>query len=333
MFLPEEIRKIAEHFHVTYEKIEKEINTSHGDDDIRLNYVLDRAYVLKINSQSVMQEERLQEISRLIERYRSIDVYCPRLIRTADGKLSSKLTRNGKDFTCYMEEYARYPVFEEGMDCDRRQVVEHLGMLAAEYTGVDLIDTRSMWSLIDLAPLDVDIDEKQDNTNMLVDALRRSGFEELAGKTDVLNDGMRQRIKEVFDQLPRCVYQGDLNRTNELHDNGRFVGLIDFNLSGTDVNINVFLNETNWFPEEIEFDTMSVEAIVQKMDEEQRRRLNAIFRHYTLNKEEKFAFPYYKRIVDLFQYPNVCEMIKWLKEENRREKCAALIHALTEATF
>ena len=32
-----------------------------------------------------------------------------------------------------------------------------------------------MWSIIDLAPLDVDIDEKQDNLNLLLQALRDAG--------------------------------------------------------------------------------------------------------------------------------------------------------------
>ena len=55
-----------------------------------------------------------------------------------------------------------------------------------------------------------------------------------------------------------------------------------------------------------------------------------IFRHYTLNKAEVFAYPYYMRIVDLFQYPNVCAMRKWLKEEGRRDKCADLIRGLLD---
>ena len=123
--------------------------------------------------------------------------------------------------------------------------MEHLGILAEKYIGVDLSETKSMWSMIDLALLDVDIGEKQENTNMLVDALRKSGYDSLADKVDAFNNMLREKIMVVFDKLPRCVYQGDLNSTNELCKDGHFVGLIDFNMAGTDVNINVFLNETN----------------------------------------------------------------------------------------
>ena len=141
---------------------------------------------------------------------------------------------------------------------------------------------------------------------------------------------LREKIKGVFSDLPRCVYQGDLNRTNVLHKDGHFAGLFDFNMAGTDVNINVFLNETNWFPEEAEFDSLSVEEIIAKQDTEQEDELAVILRHYTLSDIEKYAFPYYKRIVDMFQYPNVCAMIYWLNSDTRKEKCAALIKALVE---
>ena len=139
---------------------------------------------------------------------------------------------------------------------------------------------------------------------------------------------LRAKIMTVFDKLPRCVYQGDLNSTNELHKDGHFVGLIDFNMAGTDVNINVFLNETNWFPEESEFDSLSISEIIEKLDMKQADNLAVILSNYSLNNDEKYAFPYYKRIANLFQYPNVCLMVEWLNSDARREKCAELIEAL-----
>ena len=325
-----EIQESMARFGLTFQNVTKKYDTSHGDDDKRLNYILDDRYVLKVNSPGTMWEQRLQEISRLIARYRSIGVYCPALIPTLNGPLSFCLGKDGREYTCFVEEYAIYPLFEWGQPHDRREVVEHLGVLAGRYSGVDLSETKSMWSIIDLAPLDVDIDEKQENTNMLVGALQETGYPELAQQVDAHNAFLRKRILTVFDALPRCVFQGDLNTSNELHRDGHFVGLIDFNLSGTDVNINVFLNETNWFPEEAEFDKMSVAEIVAEMDEKQADTLSVILRHYAMNEAEKFAFPYYKRIVDLFQYPDVCMMVKWLKDPDRKGKCVELIQVLMD---
>ena len=84
------------------------------------------------------------------------------------------------------------------------------------------------------------------------------------------------------------------------------------------------------FTEEDEFDSMSVSEMLSKQDREQDDELSVIYRHYVLNDSEKYAFPYYRRIVNLFQYPNVCLMTEWLQSDARREKCADLIKALIE---
>lgn len=326
----QELQGIMGEFGLGVKRLSRFADTSHGEEDLRFHYILDEAYVLKVCSAHVITENRLQEIARLIDRYRSIGVYCPRLLPTRSGSLSRTLEKEGKQFTCYVEEYAQYPLLPEDAPYERRKVVEHLGLLAARYTGVDLSPTKSMWSIIDLAPLDVGIDEKQENANTLIVALKEQGYVELGEQVEALNTQLRERILSVFEELPRCVYQGDLNASNLLYDNDRFAGLIDFNMAGTDVNINVFANETNWFPEEEELDNLSVEEILFKQDGEQAATMAPILRHYTINQQEQYALPCYQRIVNLFQYPNVCAMVYWLKQANRRKQCATLIQALTE---
>ncbi len=229
-----------------------------------------------------------------------------------------------------MEGFAKYPAYEWDTEHDRKETVEHLGRLAAKYTDVDLSEIRSMWSIIDLAPFDTDVDEKQENADTLVGALREFGCAELAERVVTLNTQLRAAILPHFRQLPRCVFQGDLNNSNLLHDNGRFVGLIDFNCSGTDVNINVFINETNWFPDEKQFHKMTISELIEHMDREHRETVSAILQHYTLNDLEKQMYPYFKRITDLFQYPNVCQMVRWLKDDSQRDKCTKFIKALIE---
>ncbi len=325
----EQIKEIALQFGIIYEKVTGFCNTSHGDQDIRWNFMLDNRYVLKINSRRSMWEARLQEISRLIGRYQSIGLYCPGLIPALSGALSCQYSVMGQAHTCFMEEFAPYPLYEWEAELDRTVLVEHLGMLASRYTGVDLSATRSMWSIIDLAPLDTDVDEKQENADMLIKTLNEQGYHALAEQLNMLNQDLRTRIKADFDLLPRCVYQGDLNTSNMLHDDeNHFVGLIDFNCSGTDVNINVFANETAWFPEPEDFDRMTVARILSKMDAEQAQNMRPILKHYTLNELETQLLPYYRRIVELFQYPNVCSVVKWLKDNTRREKAAELIQSL-----
>ena len=139
-----DIQEIMSYFGLSVQNISEFYDTSHSDDDKRLNYILDNKYVLKINSVRSMWEERLQEIRRLISRYRSVGIYCPDLIPALDGSLSHTLYIDCKEYTCFVEEYAIYPVLGWDGKHERKEVIEHLGILASKYTGIDLSETKSM---------------------------------------------------------------------------------------------------------------------------------------------------------------------------------------------
>lgn len=328
----EEIQKILTAFGLTFQKVTAFYDTSHSEKDRRLNYILDNRYVLKIHSVCSMWEERLQEINRLIERYRSIGVYCPRMIPTVSGSISFQYKLDGQPCSCFLEEFSIYPTCERDDQVDRKEVITHLGLLAGRYTGVDLSQTYDMWSLFELSPLDAEegIDEKQANANLLIDTLKQVDLLSLAAEVTAFNECLRKKIQKNFCELPRCVYQGDLNCTNYLQKDGHFVGLIDFNLSGTDVNINEFVNETNWFASTEEFDKMGVPEILSHMDTKQCEHLSVILENYSLNPLEEEMMPYFKGICNLFQYPNVCQLIEWLQDDARKEKAVKLIEGILQ---
>lgn len=324
----EQLRQISAQFGLTFQEITETIDTSHGEGDRRLNYILDKTWVLKINSRKSMWEERLQEIARLIDRYRYIGVYCPRLMPALQGGFSVPCDMNGVTYTCFVEEYAKYPICGDRVELDRGEIIAHMGALAAAYTNVDLSEIHSMWSMFDLTPLDADVDEKQENANALVQALKEAGEGKLANQVLAFNQKVRQEILTGFRALPRCVYQGDLNSANYLHKGGRFAGLIDFNMAGTDVNINVFVNETNDFPDDQRLDTLTVPEILAQMAGYQQKLLDLIWEAYTPNELELRLLPCFQKICNLFQWPNMCQLRVWLKDENRRDKALELIRAL-----
>lgn len=324
----EQLQQIMAQFGLAFEEITAFHDTSHAEDDKRLNYILDDAWVLKINSPQSMWEARLQEIARLIARYRAIGVYCPRLRQALSGDYSVSWDMDGKTYTCYVEAFAKYPICADEVELPREEVVAHLGKLAAAYTDVDLSDIHSMWSIIDLAPLDTEVDEKQENANLLTARLEEIGEGELARQVQAFNESLRREILTGFRELPRCVFQGDLNNANYLLRDGHFAGLIDFNMAGTDVNINVFVNETNDFPSDQELDSMTIPEILAQMAAYQRALLNRIWEFYTPNELERQLLPCFQKICDLFQWPNVCSLRGWLKEDARREKALDLIREL-----
>ncbi len=324
------ISPIAARFGLAFHEITGFYDTSRGDNDRRYSYILDNRYVLKLQSSHHISEAHLQRINRLTQRYRAIGVYCPPLCPGLDGALSCPWELAGCTFTCFVEEFAPYPVCEDETSPPREEVVAHLGMLASKFSGIDLWEERSMWSIIDLSPLDDEIDEKQENADALETALREVGLSQLADRVRQENQALRQTIAQGFRQLPRCVYQGDLNDSNLLHHNCHFAGILDFNLAGTEVNINVFLCETNWFPETEDLDRDPIPTILHNIHTVQQSRLDVILANYALNDLEKQLFPYYRQIILLFQYPNVCNMIAWLQDPCRREKAAKLLQAMLE---
>lgn len=313
---------ITSKYNINYSQITNLIDSTNKD-DFRLNIILDNKYVVRINNSNVMNEERLSEIDRLITRYNSIGVYSPHYIKNNDNLFSIIID----NLICYVSYYADYPLASE-LELDQNRLLEetvyHLGILSSKYTNYDLVDTKSMWSIIDLAPLDDLIDEKEENLNILVDELNTIGEYDIATQVVEFNKTNRKQILKVFKDLPRCVYQGDLNDTNLLIKDNHFYGLIDFNLSGTEVNINCFLAETNKNLEEEDLKKYDSHEIFDLMINYQNRYLKKIFENYLLNKIELQVFENYRNIILISQYPNVCAYIYGIRN-GYKEKILKLI--------
>ena len=62
------------------------LDTSHGADDIRWNYIIDKKYVLRLTNAPEMTEERLDDLNRLIGRYADFGLRCPAFLKGTDGR-------------------------------------------------------------------------------------------------------------------------------------------------------------------------------------------------------------------------------------------------------
>ncbi len=318
----QEILDILKNYGINDYGEKKEIDTSNGD-DYRLNIILDKEYVLRINGDAIT-EDRLASIDRLAERYREMGLLAPKLYKTVAGKYISKHNQ----YVCYISEYIDLPSLEEkedklDLDAVYKEIRCSIGEFAGRFTGVDLSDVNSMWSLIDLAPLDVDRDEKQENLDMLEEALRKIQEDSLADEVVAFNNETRERIKKVYKHLPRCVIQGDLNGSNILIKDGHFAGLIDFNMAGTEVNVNQFCCETNDDITEEEFLSKTVDQLYDDWTRRQKEALEMILSRYTLNDLEKSIIDDYRSICQISMYPNVIGYIYFLGQD--KEKTLALI--------
>ena len=293
----------------------KVIDSTNGD-DFRLNIIIDKKYVLRINN-AVMTEERLASIDRLCARYRAIGLMAPRLYKNKSG---AYITPLGEKIV-YLSDYIDLPT-ENECDCDhrqiRREVLSSIGVFSKRYSGVDLSPVNSMWSIIDLAPLDVDVDEKQENLLLLVRTLREMQEDALANRVIAFNEAARARIRAVYKQLPRCVIQGDLNSTNILVRDNHFAGLIDFNMAGTEVNVNHFCAETNEELTDEAFAASSADALYENWIARQDENMALILQEYELSELETKAMDDYRSICLISQYPNVLAYLDFLKQDKAK---------------
>ena len=312
------------------------VDSSQGEDDIRHNYIIDKKYVLRLNSAKVMTEERLTELNTLIERYRSFGMKAPLFLKAENG--SFVVEQDGKN--CYLSEYLDLPLAEDvKFRCREdliRQRLVFISRFAQTFKNVDLVETVSMFSIFDLAPYDklsgLDIDEKQENLNQLVADLTQAGYVELAQKVNAKNEELRRQLKPIYKELPRCVFQGDENFSNLCVDeNDRIVGLFDFNMSGTEVIANYLANNAfmgHFCYEDEILDKHTPEEVLQILLGAFLRSTVLIREHYSFTEQEFSAYLLYGKIAMISAYWNASTFGEYLKQEKYKDKIAAIIELI-----
>lgn len=288
--------------------------------DIRLNYIIDKKWVLRFCSAPDMTEKRMVELGRLVERYRAMGYQCPAFVPDSGGTYLHPW--NG--LWCYLSEYIDLPLAREreedysGGDSLMGQVAEAVARFAEAYRNVDLSDTMGMYSLFDLNPYDAleGKDEKQENFEELMEALRRAGEEALAQRLEARHGDIRQKLQAIYRDLPRCVFQGDENLSNVLVDEGgNFAGFIDFNLAGTEVIVNQLANLAG-FEYGDEKAPVGAEVRLELALRGYQDRIRPMLRVYHATEQERQALIWYAWIVMVCQWPTASFFAWALKGDN-----------------
>ena len=312
----------------------KLIDSTHGEDDIRLNYIIDKKWVLRFCCAGAMSETRMGDLNRLIARYLDFGLVCPRFIADGEGKY----LHPWEDLVCYLSEYVDLPLASELENTDEAallgEVRASVAAFAQRYKNEDLIETMGMYSLFDLSPFDIPegIDEKQQNFNSLIELLRSENENALADKLFERHERVRAELKAVYKTLPRCVFQGDENFSNLLVRDGHFAGFIDFNLAGTEVVVNQLVNIADSDYAEKRKEPIGAKTRLDRAVNGFRESMAKMFECYEASEEEKRAAALYAWIVFVAQWP-IFRYFKWaLKNELHREilELLALIAELPE---
>ena len=332
MFSNEEIGSICLNYNIECFEIGEVIDTSFDENDRRYNYQINDKYFLKISNLKGKTEDYLYDIEQLVRNYKSIGVYCPSLYKTKEKMYSLNIEKDEIRYICHLEEKSPFKISDSRDEVDyefKKEVLGHVGILASKFTNYSLSSNKSMWSLIELAIGDTDIDEKQENFDDLIKCLKEKSFFELADQLTCMNEISREKIKRYMRILPRCVYQGDLNNSNIVVDeDNQFRGIIDFNMFGTEVNINCFLNESMYYLKRQDFEELQGKEIYTKMTNIQNDLLTVITSVYKLNNDELEIMNDYNKIIFTSFYPNVSLMINLLNNNEESEKVINLLETI-----
>lgn len=326
-----EIEELLIQFGIKYFEEYEMIDSSHGQSDIRHNYIIDKKYVLRINSAKVMAEERIKELNILIKRYNDFGLKAPYYISNVCGTYVLEY----KECYCYLSEYLDYPLAEDIEQPYKKELfaerIQFICEFAEKFKDVDLIETLSMYSLFDLAPYDQPkgMDEKQENFNALMSDLKAVGELELIDELTASYQKNRNELLAIYKELPRCVFQGDENFSNLCVDEeNHIIGLFDFNMSGTEVIANYLANIAFqgdfYFSEEV-LEANNSEEVLELMMNAYYDSTKTIQEHYNFSDMEWRAYKLYSRIVLISGYINTWAYSKFLKSEKYKEKIVELL--------
>ena len=304
------------------------IDSTRDKADVRLNYIVDKKWVLRYCNAPDMTEKRMSDLCRLIDRYRALDIQCPQFLSDGEGRF----LHPWRQFQYYLSEYIDLPLASERSIRDEdgliREVQASVARFAETYRNVDLSETMGMYSLFDLSPFDIPngIDEKEENFNQLIDCLRKEQETELAGRLTARHTEIRGKLKAVYRDLPRCVFQGDENFTNILIDeNEHFAGFIDFNLAGTEVIVNQLANLAGFDYDEKQTGPEGADKRLAYALQSFQRSMKRMLQIYLPTELELKALPWYAWIVMIAQWPTVCYFMDALEKSKLRGEILELL--------
>ncbi len=230
------------------------IDSGHGEADLRLALVCtwpERKLVIKLACNGFTDETRVTGWRDTIDAYRALGYDCPRIVEGQDGKCARRVIFRGRDCLVYAEEFAH------GLITGREEQTDRKAWFAYREDAVELL-ARVGAARLDTAPFpagtailepfapDEQWDEVMENA-LEFKAIIEEKYPRFAAQFAEIWQRYQQNkaeLEQSYPDLPRSVFQADLNPTNLLLDeNHRLLGLFDFNLAGRDTVVNAMMRE------------------------------------------------------------------------------------------
>lgn len=290
--------------------------------DIRYTYqcnIDNDKYYIKMHSNAFTSIDRINSIAKVIDKYNSIGIYSPRIIRQTNNQYASLVKYEELDFVVWIEEKAVYEFQLESTDL-RDDFASYIGKVSCRLKVFEF-DYKSPYIMFKLYMESDIVDEYEEYLNkvynLLIDIPEVD--KEVLEYVYKAFYKIRDRIKNDYQKLPSSVFQCDLHHENVLIENGKFIGLIDFNLSGKEKVLTYIINELAYQESNpIGNKWISDEYIMFHVNEF-KRRLKLIEKEYKFNDiEVNIINDLYKVIIPYKFYP-LTEIIGYYKMNNFEE--------------
>ena len=296
------------------------INTSHGDDDFRETLLVDlggEKMVIKLSANGFTDQKHLALWERIAKEYRSLGYYCPQFIRALDGTFPS-VVYQGRNCIAWGEEFSKYRSAHEwiqGKFSDTKLVqdgwytfLEDAMLMDAKVAACrfDYTDLPSAYCMFET----FDPNDKQDETTEDAESwlqMARMLPDRFAPQVERIWSRWleaRKELEKFYHQLPKSVFQADINDTNVLLDeNGHFKGVYDFNIGGREVYINYIIRQAPYVSTHETYGGIETEdAFLKRI----LHALDIVRKVYSFSELEKKAAPLlYKCIRPLWWHASV----------------------------
>ena len=286
-------------------------NSSRGDDDLRMVYIIEFANMdklaIKVTKNTFTTPKRVKGWAELIKHYNNLGIYCPKIVCDRNGEYCAKVD----GYLVFAEEYMKYkPVagrdeYETGEYKYKRKLYESIGLVAAN--PAPLVPWHTAYCIYDKFDKTDKYDENYECAIAVRDYYSENIPEHAMYAKKLFEEYCRRRDKfePIYRLLPKSVFQGDTNESNILiTPTGDFKGMIDFNLSGTEIILNyTFCESFCCLDDDSEIDLLLDAEALRKRDERIAQRLAWIGKNYKFTDYEREVFNEYYNIVAPFRWP------------------------------
>lgn len=288
----------------------------------------DKKYVIKLACNTFTFPERINGAAWLTEEYLKLGCYSPRYLKSLGGYYAETVILDGVTFYAWEEEFAKYSFPDSFLGGDD---------VYAFFAKVGALGLKGDFGVSGYARLvPFALDEKTDEVSACVDSFDsvvKEKAPEFASRWDKIFSVWKEnkeKLSEIYERLPRSVFQADWNRYNVLVDeNGDFVGLVDYNICGEDTTLNMAISMGLFGYASLHGDENG--EIFADDEENVRKTLSVFARNYCFSDEEIKAAPIlFKYVNSIYysEYEELCDNI--CNDEKLRELFDSIEMKLTK---